>query len=169
MHYDNILVILAAMGKSQSKGLEPFLVQLAEVFFQLRRLGLKAGTISTQGGGTWSLLQLLATEGPKTVPQIAALRGVTRQHIQVTANELADMKLLRFADNPAHKRSKLLVITPKGKAHLLKMSERLRKEIAGLADDIAPAQFSQLTDTLRTLSVRLERRLGNFNSSEQGN
>lgn len=156
------------MVKTPGTELEPFLVQLAEVYFQLRRLGLKAGTVSTQGGGTWSLLQLLATEGPKTVPEIAALRGVTRQHIQVTANELAGKKLIRFADNPAHKRSKRLVITPKGKARLMDMSRKLRSEISGLADDIAPAKIHQLTSTLRKLSARLEQRLGETNNTEQG-
>jgi DNA-binding MarR family transcriptional regulator len=82
---------------------------------QLAPLGLTAGMRA--------LMEALAIEGPRTVPEIARARGVSRQHIQVIVNALADAGLARARANPAHKRSPQIALTPAG--------ERLLAEVRG--------------------------------------
>lgn len=52
--------------------------------------------------------------GGITVPSLARERGVTRQHIQKVVNDLVDLGLAGTRDNPAHKRSPLIGLTPEG-------------------------------------------------------
>ena len=99
---------------------------------KLRAVGARSDAVNAAGGGTWGILHTLMRDGPKTVPQIARMRPVARQHIQILANELADKGFIVFENNPAHKRSKLLVVTPEGAAHYNAVKERL----LGLADEI---------------------------------
>jgi DNA-binding MarR family transcriptional regulator len=47
---------------------------------------------------------------------MARARTVSRQHIQTLVNELLRDRLVELAPNPAHQRSPLVRLTPKGKA-----------------------------------------------------
>lgn len=73
-----------------------------------------------------SLLRMLVDLGAQTVPDLARRRDVSRQFIQVEVNGLLDEGLVEYLDNPAHKRSKLVRITPRGFA--LYKTLRLREE-----------------------------------------
>lgn len=53
-------------------------------------------------------------QGGVTVPSLARDRGVTRQHIQTIVNDLINQGLAEPRDNPAHKRSPLIVLTTEG-------------------------------------------------------
>lgn len=61
-----------------------------------------------------AVLEQLERAGAQTVPQIASARNVSRQHIQLLADALAERGLVQFQDNPDHKRSKLMAMTPAG-------------------------------------------------------
>ncbi len=61
-----------------------------------------------------AVLEQLERAGAQTVPQIASARNVSRQHIQLLADALAEKGLAQFQDNPDHKRSKLMAMTPAG-------------------------------------------------------
>src|SRR6184192_1276169 len=60
------------------------------------------------GAGEISVLRALSEQGTQTVPQIARLRGTSRQNIQILVNRLASQGLVEFSSNPAHKRSELV-------------------------------------------------------------
>jgi len=60
--------------------------------------------------------------GPKTVPEIARMRSVSRQYIQKLANELIGRRWLALIDNPRHRRSKMLQLTKSGERQLAVMS-----------------------------------------------
>jgi DNA-binding MarR family transcriptional regulator len=109
------------------------LIDAVWVAHKLRAVGARTGAVNAAGGGTWGVLHTLVRQGPKTVPQIARMRPVARQHVQVLANELADQGLIEFRDNPAHKRSKLLVVTPAGKVHY----ETVKQRLIGLAEEMS--------------------------------
>ena len=53
--------------------------------------------------------------GPATVPDMAALLGVSRQFVQTVCNDLHSSGFLEFTDNPRHKRSKLAALTEPGR------------------------------------------------------
>src|SRR5262249_58287121 len=68
------------------------------------------------GGRCVWLMRSLALLGPLTVPQIAQMRPTSRQRMQRLADELAAEGFVEFIDNPKHRRSKLVRLTPTGDA-----------------------------------------------------
>ena len=109
------------------------LLECMGLFFQLRAAGQRSGHVTTKGGGIWGFLHSLAVEGAQTVPQLARARPVSRQHIQVIANEASADGLIEFIDNPAHKRSKLLRLTKKGR----KLHARLTDGFVDIAGQLS--------------------------------
>ncbi len=117
----------------QGEAMMALCLEILNAGFKLRAMGKKSGTVTPWGGGSWGLLRTLVTEGPKTVPDIARSRPVARQHIQKLVNELRDMGLIRFVDNPAHKRSRLVDITGKGRT----VYDSMTADVAAMAEDLA--------------------------------
>src|SRR5581483_10613623 len=64
--------------------------------------------------GMRAVLEFLARQGPASVPAIARSRHVSRQHIQALVNRLREARLVELAENPAHRRSALVRLTPAG-------------------------------------------------------
>jgi len=100
------------------------------------------------------LLRSLAGEGPQTVPQLARARPVTRQHIQTLANELADQGLIEFIDNPAHKRSKLLAVTPIGERRCTEVTERIEDAYERISLGMDETDIRAAIDILSELRQR---------------
>lgn len=63
-----------------------------------------------------AVLELVLHAGPRTVPEMARARGVSRQHIQQQVDSLLDRDLLARQANPAHRRSVRMALTDKGRA-----------------------------------------------------
>ena len=60
------------------------------------------------------IMRTLSHVGPATVPDIAALLGVSRQFVQTVCNDLLSQHFIEFKGNPRHKRSKLASLTELG-------------------------------------------------------
>lgn len=121
------------------------------LFLRLRALGEAIHDGSGLSGAMRGVLRDLEKLGPQTVPRLARRRPVTRQHIQAITNELQELGLVELIDNPAHKRSKLINLTPAGKQALQEIAER---EADLLSRVEVPISASELEATSRTL-VRL--------------
>jgi DNA-binding MarR family transcriptional regulator len=84
-----------------------------------------------------------------TVPQLARRRGVSRQHVQVTMNDLAKRGFVTFLENPEHKRSRLLVLTDEGEERIRGImaheGEAMHRVAAGLAPDEVRAAVAVLS------------------------
>lgn len=74
--------------------------------------------------GKRGMLRNLLANGPMTVPQLAALRPVSRQYVQKVVNALEGQGLVERRPNSAHRRSKLVVLTAEGRACLAKIATR---------------------------------------------
>lgn len=88
---------------------------------RLSGLLIAAGDALTKPMGQTSARWLvLATveEGPLTVAQVARQLGLARQSVQRVADLLADDGLVAYTDNPAHRRAKLVKLTPLGRKTL---------------------------------------------------
>ena len=131
------------------------LLESIRLSLRLRAVGKRTGYVTPAGGGIWGFLHSLAVDGPQTVPQLARARPVTRQHIQQIANEAAQDGLIEFIDNPAHKRSKLLRLTPKGERVHAEMTERLRRFAGDLAVDFDAAELATTARVLNALRAKL--------------
>src|ERR1700730_17588039 len=97
---------------------------LTSLIVPVIRLGAsfsRAGeAIAAAGGQTlarWLVLETVG-EAPATVAQVARGLGYTRQSVQRVADLLAQDGLTRYAANPAHQRSQLILITPSGRKTL---------------------------------------------------
>ena len=99
-------------------------------------------------GGLRGVLRSLLAEGPRTVPQLARSRPTSRQHIQVLVNRLLELSLVELVDNPAHKRSRLVSLTPAGKKRIEAMN---RREAALLEKFPVGVSEKSLQSTARTL------------------
>ena len=93
---------------------------ILEVFRLNGRLIDAGDSIAAPVGQTsarWQVLGVVAG-GPASVAQVAREMGLARQSVQRTADLLAAAGLVRYADNPHHRRAKLVTMTPKGQQAL---------------------------------------------------
>ena len=109
---------------SKAEAIAELMLEVAQCFFRVRAIGQKAGLITRWGGGAFGFMRSLALLGPLTVPQIAQMRPTSRQRMQRLADELADEGLVEFIDNPKHRRSKLVQLTPQGLLPLQRIERR---------------------------------------------
>jgi DNA-binding MarR family transcriptional regulator len=137
------------------QAIEDLIVEIVATFFLLRAEGMRIGVVSSSGEGYWSVLRLLKVRGPQTVPQLARYRYVPRQSIQKLANEMLNDGVIEFLNNPAHKRSKLLRLTPKGEAVFQEMSDRIATLAETLAEQQDAAQLQNAANVVKQLHEQL--------------
>jgi len=107
-------------------------------------------------GACRGVLRDLAHLGPHTVPQLARRRDCSRQHVQVLVNRLVADGMAELVDNPDHRRSPLVRLTPRGKDTLETMWQREAELIDGLP---AVLDIEELEGARRVLG-ELRRLLG---------
>jgi DNA-binding MarR family transcriptional regulator len=106
-----------------------------------------------------AVMETLSDAGPMTVPQIAKLKGVTRQHIQLLADALIEGGFASVKENPAHRRSSLIALTDKGRRTFTKMRAREAPLIEELAAEFDAQELERATGVLTRLMARIEARL----------
>ena len=139
----------AADGKSDA--IAELMLEAAQFFFRIRAVGQKTGLITSWGGGAFGFMRSLALIGPLTVPQIAQMRPTSRQRMQRLADELADEGLVEFIDNPKHRRSKLVRLTPKGQARYRGLSARFLAIASTLGVDLSEQDIRRTGEIVRRL------------------
>jgi DNA-binding MarR family transcriptional regulator len=97
-------------------------------------------------------MRSLALLGPLTVPQIAQMRPTSRQRMQRLADELAAEGLVQFIDNPKHRRSKLVQLTPKGDARYREFDARLLSIASTMGVALSEADIHKTIEIVRQLS-----------------
>lgn len=134
------------------------MLEVAQCFFRLRAVGQKTGLITSWGGGAFGFMRSLVLLGPLTVPQIAQMRPTSRQRMQRLADELASEGLVKFVENPKHRRSKLVQLTPKGEARYRELNSRFLEVASTLGVGLNQADIQRATEIIRTLSDDLKGR-----------
>jgi DNA-binding MarR family transcriptional regulator len=128
------------------------MLEVAQCFFRIRAVGQKTGLITSWGGGAFGFMRSLALLGPLTVPQIAEMRPTSRQRMQRLADELAAEGLVTFIDNPKHRRSKLVRLTPKGDARYRELNARFLQIASTVGAALSEADIRRTTAIVRRLS-----------------
>ena len=127
--------------------------------FRLNGRLLAAGDHLTSGLGLssarWQVMGAIEA-APLPVAQIARNMGLTRQAVQRLANVLADEGRLEFAENPNHRRAKLVRLTAGGRAVLEDVHRRQVEWSNRLAAGLAAAAIQEAVTVMRTLRERLE-------------
>ena len=137
---------------SRGEAIADLILDVAQFFFRIRAFGQKAGFMTSWGAGAFGFLRSLALLGPLTVPEIARMRPTSRQRMQRLADELAAEGLVAFADNPRHRRSKLVRLTRKGVARYRQLDARLLKIVSPMGADLGEADIRKAIEILRQLS-----------------
>jgi DNA-binding MarR family transcriptional regulator len=140
------------IADSKAEAITELMLEVAQCFFRIRALGQKAGLFTSWGGGAFGFMRSLALLGPLTVPRIAHMRPTSRQRMQRLADELAAGGLVRFIDNPKHRRSKLVQLTPKGDARYRELNARLLSIASTMVVTLNEPDIRKTTEIVRHLS-----------------
>ena len=129
--------------------------------FRLNGLLLGAGDRLTRGLGLtsarWQVLGALA-EGPLTAPQIARNMGLKRQSVQRLVDLLEEEGMVRFEDNPHHRRAKLIRMTEAGQRKFAKISAIQAGWVNRLSRGLKAGELESAVALLRVIHVRLGQR-----------
>lgn len=122
---------------------------------ELRERGERIAGAVGQTQARWQVLSA-ASAAPKTVPQIARRLGVTRQNVQRIADRLVQERFATFEDNPDHRGSPHLLLTPSGRAVLEQLSRAAEAHHAALARKVDARDIEKLHRGLRSLIRALD-------------
>jgi DNA-binding MarR family transcriptional regulator len=101
--------------------------------------------------GMRGVLEYLLRNAAATVPTIARSRHVSRQLIQTLVNELVEQRLVELVENPAHRRSPMVSLTPSGEAMIQRMRSKERKILKSVQSTVSEARVVSATRTLRAV------------------
>jgi DNA-binding MarR family transcriptional regulator len=141
---------------SKGTAVAELMLEVAQCFFRIRALGQKAGLITSWGGGAFGFMRSLALLGPLTVPQIAEMRPTSRQRMQRLADELAAEGLVKFIDNPKHRRSKLVRLTPKGEVRYREQAAQLQSIASTLCVGLGERDIRKTSEIMQQLSSEIK-------------
>lgn len=102
------------------------------------------------------ILRGLVRYGPRTVPQLARSRTVTRQHTQEVVDALVADGLVELVPNPAHARSRLVRATARGTAVVAQMDEVDVRVLAAIRGDLSLRDLAITVRTLRAVREAFE-------------
>ncbi len=137
---------------TKGEAIAELMLEVAQCFFRIRAVGQRTGLITNWGGGAFGFMRSLALLGPLTVPQIAQMRPTSRQRMQRLADELAAEGLVEFLDNPRHRRSKLVRLTPRGDARYRELSTRFLAIASTMGIGLSEADIRKTAEIVRRLS-----------------
>ena len=125
--------------------------ELVALVFRLDALLRASGDrLAEPAGQTTARWRILATaeSGPMTVAQIAADWSMARQSVQRVADLLARDGLITYEENPAHRRAKLVRLTPVGRSALLRIRAAQRDWASAVASHVGTADLRTANQTL---------------------
>lgn len=102
-----------------------------------------------------AVMEFLYPDQALSVPEIARMYQVSRQHVQVTINSLVDKDLIAASENPRHKRSPLMVLTKHGRELFASVLREDKRAVDDLFSNVSSKDAGTTRRTLRALLVTL--------------
>jgi len=121
-------------------------------------LGAAGDALAKPAGQTSARWQVLAgaESGSMTVADIARMLGLQRQSVQRVADLLEREGLVRYVENPRHRRAMLLTLTDSGASTLGSIQEAQRVWADALGTKIGQARLERASETLEAALRALE-------------
>ena len=143
---------------TKTEGLVPLIV--ADIFELAGRFRETGETIANTVGQTQARWQVMsaASADALTVPQIARRLGVSRQNVQRIADLLVAENWASFEANPDHRGSPYLILNPRGRDALAKITKAAASSHAAIARKLAGTDIGALHRGLRRLIEATESR-----------
>lgn len=135
--------------------LTDLILEVFRLYGYVEQHGARLSTPHGQTTARWRVMGAAARE-EGTVSQIARRIGLTRQGVQRTANALAADGLVKFADNPSHRRSPIVRLSSKGEKVLRALSAAQIAWSNAVAQGMSAERLRQVVEVLRSLADRLE-------------
>jgi DNA-binding MarR family transcriptional regulator len=110
-----------------------------------------------QTSARWRVLAAIE-DAPLTVPQVARAWWLSRQSVQRVADVLVDEGFAEYGENPGHRRSKLLRITPRGHSALRTIREAQRAWADAVGGEIGETDLRTANAILARAVEALARR-----------
>lgn len=114
-----------------------------------------------------AILEAASEEGARTVPQIAAAKSVSRQHIQKHVDMLIASGHIELRPNPSHKRSPFVGLTKKGAKAFAEMKRREGRIVSELLNQTDLAQLPRTVAQLRDFTDSLKEFISGDKDSEE--
>jgi DNA-binding MarR family transcriptional regulator len=107
--------------------------------------------------GVRAVLDQLRRFGELTVPDIARPQDLSRQFVQRMVNDALARSWVELVDNPAHKRSSLVRLTPDGGAAIGAVVDREHRMMAAVGGDLTGPEVDATLRVLGEMLAALER------------
>ena len=104
----------------------------------------------------WQVLGAALGE-PQSVSQIARAMGLTRQSVQRIADLLVERGLASYAENPAHRRAKLVTPTEAGRDAVAAINPGHRVAAKALVAELGADRLAEVLVGMHELSDALDR------------
>lgn len=109
----------------------------------------------------WQVLGAIAMQHtPAPVVRIAESMGLTRQSVQRIADDLAAEGLVSYAENPNHRRAKLVVLSRAGEALYTAASRRQAPWAQKVTTGISAKEIDAALQTLARMRAHLTAKTG---------
>jgi len=125
------------------------IVEVRRLFHVLAQASSELSQDTGVNASMRAVLETLYAAGQVTVPEIARQKQVTRQHIQQIVNQLLSAGLVEALDNPAHKRSPLIALTPAGQETFGRIAAREAELLHLLEGEFDPGAAVAAAETLQ--------------------
>ena len=102
-----------------------------------------------------AVMEFLYPDKELSVPQIAELYSVSRQHVQATVNTLLERKVLSIKDNPKHKRSSLITLNDKGRSLFSEVVKKDKEAIKLLFNGVSNTEAKRVRATWEKMKENL--------------
>ncbi|WP_114855648.1 MarR family winged helix-turn-helix transcriptional regulator [Brachybacterium sp. YJGR34] len=123
-------------------------VALGPVYRRVARIVEKDEELSGLSVGVRNVLDQLRRDGERTVPQLARAQELSRQFVQRMVHDARSEGWVELTDNPAHRRSSLVRLTPAGAAAIDAVTSREHALLGRVGGDLTA---EELGATLRVL------------------
>lgn len=123
-------------------------VALGPVYRRVSRIVEQDEAVSGLSVGVRNVLDQLRRDGERTVPQLARSQDLSRQFVQRMTHEARRAGLVELVDNPSHRRSRLVRITPRGHEAITAVTDREQALLGSVGGNLTA---QELAATLRVL------------------
>jgi DNA-binding MarR family transcriptional regulator len=146
----------APLRGADASALDALIGETTQLFHRLKAVAEQVHGQGEVSAGRRGVLRSLAREGPRSVPQLARSRPVSRQLVQTLVNGLLEEGYVEKRPNPAHRRSPLLRLTPAGRRFVAAMERRERELLSGLRLEASREELEAAASTLRRVRAFFE-------------
>ncbi len=103
-----------------------------------------------------AVLEIIDAGGPKSVPDIGRVLVVERQSAQRIVNAAQELELVELISNPAHRRSPLVSLTPKGAELFAYIREQEQKTLQRIGRNSSRDDIEATIRVLNALTLNFQ-------------